>query len=324
MILSGKCCYPLLNIKEEKTERCNRKTINKLHCSLHHREANKLYIKYKKISRRTDEINWLSDEITYYIKIHGLLTKEYNFRTEYQKKYIIESCRDQGHEHKLQKLSKSMERCERRINRLHQKQLKCSVVEMEISESEESSEDFVDITTSKELVNPEEFQKENEEYLNKCLEENKIHQERTHKIWKIIASCVCKLYVNTEPIAENRQIFLAMLTYQFYLLFVRINPLIPSLQKIKSSISLISFKISPSTKFNRSTDLKEVGNFMGEKKSEEYLNSLLTNYNSFKIIAKDFERIAAIHVTEIYGKALIVYWDSKSKNLRLADDSIIF
>jgi hypothetical protein len=106
--------------------RCRNKCItNSKHCELHNPKSTKLYLKYKKLSVQTKNIdlnkkfNDILSNINYITKCYDLYNKTFEARLKHRKFAIVPNLYDQGHDFQFTDLKNKINECEDILNRLY-------------------------------------------------------------------------------------------------------------------------------------------------------------------------------------------------------------
>ena len=104
----NQCCAYLGN------KRCSNQAVgNSNHCDLHRTKATKLYLKYKSLCEKVENIDLDTNDMNYVMDCYNSLNKAYKARQKHRQYAFVPECYDSGHLYQLEKLNKQMEACEK-------------------------------------------------------------------------------------------------------------------------------------------------------------------------------------------------------------------
>ncbi len=191
--------------------RCRNKCIeNSNHCELHNPKSRKLYIKYKKLSNQTKDIDLnkkfddISKNISYIVNCYNLYNKTFEARLKHRKFAIAPNLYDQGHDFQFIDLNNKINQCEEILNKLYKLRESKNT-----SEDDESSDDDSiviyekkSIPISQKIKINKEYraskERETNEYVEKYITQNKIIIERKNLLIYNLCTCISLLFGEDE------------------------------------------------------------------------------------------------------------------------------
>lgn len=118
------CSFPLRN-----NTRCPNVTPNfdKMLCLVHNKTGYKVYIKYKKLCKIADRLNFdkvytlpsAKEKINYLMKCYNAYMAAYGGRMEYRDNFVVPECRDYGHDVQFNIIQEKINNCELQLQKLY-------------------------------------------------------------------------------------------------------------------------------------------------------------------------------------------------------------
>lgn len=169
------------------------------YCNNHHDQSIKLYLRYKKLSNRTDKMRLgrkfktIQERIHYLLKFYVLLNKTYNARYKHQTISVDVSCQDKGHLYQLTKLQNLLMKCENLLIELNDEFVIENINLMneieELSEEDEDNNIVINNNDIKELCIKEqikecirlriETERETNAFLDRCIKDNDEYERKS-------------------------------------------------------------------------------------------------------------------------------------------------
>lgn len=215
MLQHNQCFAPSYN------GRCKNKCItNSKHCELHNPKSTRLYIKYKKLSDKTKDINLnkefddILSNIDYVMDCYNLYNKTYEARLKHRKFAIAPNLYDQGHDFQFIDLKNKINECEEILNDLY-----VSYENQDSDDTTDSDSSDDDDNTSIVIYKKKSFseriklskeyramrEQEINAYVEKYIKENKIIIERKNNLIYRLCICISLLFEHND-IINNRKI----------------------------------------------------------------------------------------------------------------------
>lgn len=199
--------------------RCPNKTIgDSHHCDIHREKAKKLYLKYKSLSdicenippiEYDDKINvdeQISTIMSYYIMYNNSLSA----REKHRKYSFVTDLHDEGHNYQFEKLNLKLLKCETILSELYDIKLSKDIVDVKIIKKDKEPK-RLNIQIKSEIKRLQTYRKnikaESDDYINKCIEENKILLEEKKKLISQLSKCVYNLFLTLEKDEINIYVY---------------------------------------------------------------------------------------------------------------------
>lgn len=201
--------------------RCQNKCItNSRHCELHNTKSTKLYIKYKKLSDQSKNINLnkkfddITDNINYILNCYNLFNRTFEARLKHRKFAIVPNLYDRGHDFQFIKLNNKINKCEEILNQLYILNEAKNSIDNESEDDDYDEDNKAIIIYNKKSMSMSEKIKLNKEHralkeqeinthVNKYIEQNKIIIERKQQLIYNLFICISLIFGEEDVINEK-------------------------------------------------------------------------------------------------------------------------
>ena len=188
----NQCCAYLGN------KRCINKVVGSAnHCNLHRVKATKLYLKYKSLCEKVENLDLYQpfsnsqDQMNYVMDCYNSLNKAYKARQKHRQYAFVPECYDEGHLHQFVKLNKQMQECEKILSSYKEDKQD----EVKIKQYKEQN---FKIEIKHQIKDFKKYRREQEaeinQLINHYIDENKILLKKRSKLIGLITSYVDDLY----------------------------------------------------------------------------------------------------------------------------------
>lgn len=193
----NQCCAVAPN-----NTRCrNIATSSLTHCELHRKKSVQLYLKYKELSDIAESLNVnkpikdINVQIGHVLKCYNAFDKAYYARMLHRRYAFVPECYDVGHDKQFTILMDKLNECEKILSELYEKVNHIS----KLSELSESSEEQITIVNLPKKINKrnnnrKKVETENDDWINKYIEENKLILSQKAELVNNIEFFISKLF----------------------------------------------------------------------------------------------------------------------------------
>ena len=200
--------------------RCKNYSIDgSMHCNLHREKAINLYIKYKKLCDACENLNIKDPDdknhIDHIIHCYILYNKAFDARVKHRKYSFVPEFYDEGHNYQFEKLKDKISDCENLLSKLYEEELdNFSDVITQNSEVSKKSNKHVMHPNNKKKNHQmillfrkyrNKIEKEENDFINKCITENKLYLESKNTAIDFIQKQIFKLFLSEK---HNNSIFI--------------------------------------------------------------------------------------------------------------------
>lgn len=203
------CCAVGFNNK-----RCKNAVISgSSHCTEHRVKAVKLYMTYKKLSKKVEEIDLtkqfdnIDEHIKYINDSYVLIKNTHNARYEHQKYAYVPELYNEGHMYQIKRLKNLMDECEIILSKLYEKLMPEEEIIEEINDIKEKDNKNVTENKVNKKINKrdkkyikDEETKDIHMWINKYIKENEIILENRKMLIKYIAKYIYELFDEDEDV----------------------------------------------------------------------------------------------------------------------------
>lgn len=185
--------------------RCKNLTIdNSSHCIVHRSTAAKLYLKYKDICNKCENLDIHADvenRIDYVTKCYVMYNKAWHARAKHRQYAFVPELYDKGHNYQFTKLNNQIIECEMLLSKLYQESEALNYLDSISSEDDDIK--FNDIKPNKKNIKEYKEHRRQvddnyQEWIEHYIEHNKVLMETKNKMIFCIWRSILKLFVNKE------------------------------------------------------------------------------------------------------------------------------
>lgn len=186
-------------------KRCINETVNSSnHCELHRTKAKKLYLEYKALCDKVENLDLnkqfdkVDDRIEYIMECYKKLNAAYQGRLTHRNYAFVPECYDFGHLRALEKLNNQMTECEKIIESILEEMSDESSYSNSDTDSESDDTNFKLNKINRKILNYKQYRLQQEAETNQLIDhyidENTVLLQKRVKLMGFIRSYVDNLY----------------------------------------------------------------------------------------------------------------------------------
>ncbi len=326
----NQCCAP-----NTSNARCTNDVTQGInHCEIHRLTATKLYLRYKKLSDKIDNLNINKmfpkhqDHIDHVMRCYVLLNKTFSARTKHRKYAFVPECYDEGHDYQFIKLRELIDKCENILSELYSSSPSDTIE----SSSEESIDQVIDFEPEvrKRVKNYRKYrrdiEKDIEHWINKYVEENRVILERRELL---IGHIVKFIYEIFDPYDEDDYLYpKCVMMFHLSLKLHSIGYLSKDStgKKMKAFVppkcenrncdgyEATDLVLGCSCIYEANTIMKDL-NLSSEDTLNQFYGTLLNNKDKIIPILPDIKHLYSLYKDQLMFMKLYIVWDPSKNRL---------